>query len=368
MSGSSVAWTDPKIVAALVAGGVSLLLGVVNFLGSRRAQNDLRVSQENLRLHQMELENLKAELAAKASEQDARLDYEYEARLRLFNACGPVMFQLSTAAERAAGRIKGFAYSSKGGNVGPDRNWLDRERHGYYWASSFYRLLVPAAIAEILKRRLTHLDISLDSHLYAQYELALLWADCFSKDFDFARAEPLLEYAPHGSTDDDRKKDPRKFWQQGIPRGILENAAAMLIQGEGETARIIPYNAFEAAVLSDEETPLRSAIMRISYLLNDFTPKTRPVLWRVLSAQYAIAAALLEMRNHNRTLDQTRMSIARIPVTHLDWVPDDAQDEDARQSLQDDMRIGIAFAQSRIARIAERLQQMASSVESEISA
>jgi hypothetical protein len=354
----SLAWTDPRIIAALIAGGASLLLGLVNFAVTRRAQNELRASQENLRKHAVDLEKLKAKLAEDASEKDARLAYEYEARLRLFNACGPVMFQLSTASERALGRIKSFAFSTKAGNIGADTNWLDRHRHGYYWASSFYRLLVPAAIAEILKRRLTHLDISLDGHLYAQYELALAWADCFSRDFDLARAEPELPYSPHGCTEEERARNPQQFWQQGIPRGILENAAALLVQGEGETARVIPYNAFEAAVLSDAESPLRSAVMRIAYLLDDFSPATRPVLWRVLCSQYAIAAALLEMRDQGRTLADVHRSLDQIPLTTLDWVSPEEPDSAAEQKLKEDMQIGIRFAQKRIERIMERLQSL----------
>jgi len=79
--------TDPKIIAALIAAAASLIVSIIGTLWGRKNQKDL--------------ETLKSELADERAESDARRDYEYDARKRLYEECEPLLFQLIELSENA---------------------------------------------------------------------------------------------------------------------------------------------------------------------------------------------------------------------------------------------------------------------------
>jgi len=85
----------PEMLAAIITGGLSLVLAVYNLWGAM--QQDRRV---------VALEQLRSELAREASAEKAKLDYEYEARRRLYDRFEPALFQLLEQALYALDRIK----------------------------------------------------------------------------------------------------------------------------------------------------------------------------------------------------------------------------------------------------------------------
>ena len=139
---------DAKLTLALLSSATALLVAVVGWWLNRGTSKALA--------------RLESELRQKETRADAKLAYEFEARKKLYHECEPLLFQLSDAAERAESRIYGFAREASRGKLEPDGkdNWLTSDR--YYYFSSCYRLFLPLGSAQLLRRRLTHLDLGLD--------------------------------------------------------------------------------------------------------------------------------------------------------------------------------------------------------------
>ena len=269
---------DVEVLGALIAALGALMVSVVGFIATRANQKTLAT--------------LEADLATQAAERNARLEYEFEARKRLYNECAPLLFELSEEAERALGRIRGLARTAAGGDLEPGpRSWL---RRGYYRNSTYYRLLAPLAIGKLLRHKLTRLDLSLDPAIHWQYALCKQLGDTFTDDFRLASSPPVLRYDPHSDDAETRRKtDTAIYWQQGVPRGILDNAISGLLREDPDGQRhLLTYGEFEAAV-ANEESEVARHIKRVEYLLQDFHPGTRPVLWRVLLAQACLYRALI---------------------------------------------------------------------------
>src|SRR5918911_1647153 len=94
------------------------------------------------------LKNLESELANKAAERDARRDYEYEAKKRLYHEIEPYLFLFSELSESALSRIFRLALVAKEGE-----GWLSAP--GYFINSTIYRLIAPLAAFKLIQRRLT---------------------------------------------------------------------------------------------------------------------------------------------------------------------------------------------------------------------
>jgi hypothetical protein len=297
---------EGAVVAALVAAVASLAVAVVTYLSTRSNQRDL--------------ERLRDRLAEGKAERDAVRDYRYEAHKRLYHECAPLMFQLLEQAEGALNRIQNLAGSAAGGRLQPGRTWLSRV---YYRHSTLHRFLAPLATLKLLQRRLTLLDLSLDPYLHCRYYLAKQLYMSFADDFDLARVPGArLDYDPHAD-DAERHKlvRPEVYWQQGVPIGILDNAVqALIVTDQDGLARVMTYGEFEAAC-RDEKSAVGPAIDRIDYLFQEFHPRTRPVLWRVLVAQAHLYRALLRMSS-GEPLDRQLAEAAEYPADerkNFDW-------------------------------------------------
>ena len=104
------------------------------------------------------LEKLKSKLEIEKAEQDARRDYEYEAKKRLYQECEPILFQFAELSESALRRIYALARNAKDGNLGPDKYWLSTDH--YFIRSTTYRLISPMAAFKLLQHRLTNIDLN----------------------------------------------------------------------------------------------------------------------------------------------------------------------------------------------------------------
>lgn len=330
---------DPEVAAALVVAISSVLVAVVSLTGSVRAQRRSALSAA-------ELETLKDRLAEKATSRDAWVAYEFEARKRLYEECAPLLFQLSEQGERALGRIYGLARTAAAGDLEPGTSWLSR---GYYSSSTYYRLIAPLSVGRLLRRRLTHLDLSIDANVLWQYTLVRVLMDSFTDDFELAgrgelpvRPEDRIEYLPHAAGASElRARDPRRYWQQGVPRGILDDAVTSLVDDD----RVLDYLEFQAA-LADASSTVRRAFDRIGYLFSEFHPRTRPVLWRILVAQAGLYEALLRAPRHGGLPEDTLQDVTRVDAARLDWRTPSADAAD-RSDVEQAIRVGLAYAQQR---------------------
>jgi hypothetical protein len=101
-----------------------------------------------------EVAALTARLEPEGRERDARRDYEYEAKKRLYAECDPVLFQTIELVENARRRIAGLAGAARSNDLQSDGSgWLAEP--GYYFMTTAFYLLAPMTSFEILERRLT---------------------------------------------------------------------------------------------------------------------------------------------------------------------------------------------------------------------
>ena len=138
---------EVDIAVAWIGATASLVVSVVGALVAARAS---RRSDEAL-------ERVKADIAARSSEADARRDYRYKAKQRLYEECEPILFQLLERADDARHRIASLARTARQGRLDPglptSDNWLAHE--GYYLASTTYYVFAPLVIGALLRRKIT---------------------------------------------------------------------------------------------------------------------------------------------------------------------------------------------------------------------
>jgi hypothetical protein len=292
---------NPQVTAALITASVSALvtvaLGIWLAFFNRRAQSALEKLRSGLtEQSQSSIEKLKNELAQQKAERDAWLDYEYEARKRLYQEYEPLLFQLVELSEQALYRIYGFVRVASQGNLEPGPQGylsLNSNYTDYYLLSTMYRLISPLAIYKLIRRRLTLFDLTVDSLINYQYRLAKYLYLSFSDDFDFARREPEIEYDPLvREWKKERIYNPAKYWRQGIPGGLLDNAVEALIVREPDgLLRLMSFGEFDTAY-HQAESEAHKKFELVSDLFLDFHPRNRPVLWRILVTQAHIYMTL----------------------------------------------------------------------------
>ena len=208
-----VGWLEePDVIVAIIALVSSLITAIMTAIFTKK--NELR------------LKHLENDLAVKRAEQDARRDYEYEARKRLYQECEPILFQFAELSESALRRIYALAKNAKEGNLGPERYWLSTDH--YFIRSTIYQLIAPMTAFKLLQHRLTNIDLKLDQSINIQYILAKILYYTFSSSPDLARSEPAIPYDPDQiggaeskgfdiSTKRERRaKYPERFWLQGL--------------------------------------------------------------------------------------------------------------------------------------------------------
>ncbi len=285
-----------EIVIAIIALVSSVITAVVSAIFNRK--NEIR------------LKYLENELAIKRAEQDARRDYEYEARKRLYQECEPVLFQFAELSESALRRIYALARNAREGNLGPYRYWLSTDN--YFIRSTIYRLLAPMAAFKLLQRRLTTIDLELDHSINIQYSLAKNLYYTFSSAVDLARSEPSIPYDPdqigpeltnitESERIESRTKHPEKYWLQGLKVGTLDILTEHLILSNGNAIpRIKSFGEFEQEFFgkgNHTNTSESNEFEVFITLFSFFHPKTRPVLWRVLIAQAYLYNAIIYVRS-----------------------------------------------------------------------
>jgi hypothetical protein len=311
------------LIVAFVTALSSLCIAGISFLSTRKNTRDL--------------ETLKADLADKQAENDARRDYLYEARKRLYHEYEPLLFQLIELSESALTRIYGLARTAKQGNLGPTNpGWLSPKifSSDYYITTTIYKLLAPLVIIKLIQKRLTFVDLNVDAGINHQYFMAKMIYMLFSEDFALARTEPHLEYDPDNKEwRKMRESHPEKYWQQGIRAALLDNAIEALIIRESKgISRCMSFGEFTDRYM-DPDLQMRFETVKDVFL--NFHPKTRPVLWRILITQAHLYEALQRTREiSNKPQEQLETKII-IPFSKenrgkLDWrqTNDEATDEE----------------------------------------
>lgn len=261
-------------LATVITAAVSLVTLLYTLLATRRNERDL--------------EHIRAEFSEKQAVRDARRDYEYEARKRLYTEFEPLFFQFFEAARAARGQIYGLASSARRGNLDADASWLAKPE-SYYTLSLVYNIFAPLALGRLIQRRLTFVDLTLDPQIRSQYEAIRRISRVFSHDYDLAAAEPNLFYDPNHSEAEQRKtKQPEAYYRQGLFAGHLDMLLeSFLIDDVKGGQRLFSFGEFVNMREENSEVFTRRFGRAVELFLN-FHPQTRPVLWRILLTQCAI--------------------------------------------------------------------------------
>lgn len=277
----------PLIVALVALAGTFVTAGIAAY-NARRLQIHTTKIQEiqahNERIitsvkasFELRLTEIKNEMAQQNAALNARRDYEYEARKRLYKESEPLLFQLAEAAENALYRIYSLARTARSGHLDPTLadGWLHRPNN-YYSLSTAYYLLAPLAHARLLQQTLTGVDLELDQTIHLKYILAKRILLSFTDDFTFAKVTPTVEYNPEA--EGERK--------EGIYLGLLDHVLSALLT---PNRQVMSYGEFEKAVLRGEDFGI--VVEPFFELLIDFHPEQQPIFWRILLAQAHIYLA-----------------------------------------------------------------------------
>lgn len=305
------------------------------------------ITQRNNR----KIAELNATLAERKSELDARRDYDYEARKRLYKECEPVLFQMAEAAENALYRIFSLARTAREGDL---PGWLGSP--DYYMTSTIYNILSPMVKFRLLQQRMTLVDLSVDARINDLYLIAKWLSVTFTDDFVLAEVDPKLEYKPFVSDwKEQRALSPQKHWRQGVALGRLDVAIENMIEQDSDgRSHCVTFGEFEKRFQSDLTS--RGAIFGMfADIFHNFHPQQRPVLWRILVVQAHLNAALMRA-----FAKQGRTGFAfPIPTSfdgedwsNLDWrsPKETIPEEEAREPI----RVASSYLKDRIPTLAEK--------------
>lgn len=228
-------WEDPRVLAALVAAAVSLL---VNFIG--KLVLDRR------------LEAYKAGLSELTAENEARIQYELEAKKRLYNTVGHLRFQLLIASRDVAKHVA---------TLGKKERRYPTNIANYYGQSTLYRLIKPIALCEMIERQISLADFSVDADAVA---LLRFKRSVFAA---FSSAEAIGDH-------------PDANWQvqeQHIFYHSLSRIAHAIILDEDDGNQVLmPFHTFQEFLRSDGNV---QQISPFPELLEDFSLEAKPLLW-----------------------------------------------------------------------------------------
>ena len=276
---------QPQIIASLVAAAASIVAAALSFYFSRSK-----------------------------AKSDARLDYEYEARKRLYQECQPIVFQHIAACAALWGRLSSMAARASEGHLDPGpKSWM---HDNYYARSTVYRIFRVLALGQLLRSKLTLFDATLDANIFDKFIVSNILDDLISSHFDVAKSAPQIEYAPYAA-DRLAKRVIRKSAgvkpaniYQGLLRGEMQSLVELMIDDESRN-RVMNWNDFDEA-LKDKKSRVSLHYRPLRELFWDFHPDNRPVLWRILVGYSLLSRAL--MANPDSPLTPDLMTRARDDV------------------------------------------------------
>ncbi|MGE0415293.1 MAG: hypothetical protein AB7O80_00690 [Acetobacteraceae bacterium] len=304
------------VASAWIAAGASMTVALIS-LGTAIWTN---VRGDRIRRQQDEtaraLEELKSRLGEEKDAAKAKRDYEYDARKRLYAELYPLAFQLHETALAASNRIRNLALASGGGWLAEsDDNWLTGG-DPYYFHSVIHALIAPLAVYELMTRKLTLLDLTLDRDLHRLHFISRRAYLALRSDFDLVDPRyPPVEFGPGNpryappETRLTTLPDPlrqRWIWRQGLYSGQVGQAVDALLLTQDGTTRVMTYAEFARALggadLRTDDDPggsagqIKAALRPLSDVFRDFHPARRPVTWRILLSQAACYRAISAMQ------------------------------------------------------------------------
>lgn len=313
---------DPEVVAAMVGAGAAIVAAGMSWRAAKSAADNaerlqVKLAEQTASTNQ-EVERLKASLARDQSHIDARLDYEFDARKRLYLEVAPLLFQLTELADAARLELRRMFDPNHWRRLGMsdharerllERGWIGSVEYDTVYAA--YSFLAPLGIYRLIQHRLTTIDLSLDRVAYTQWCLLRAVYEAHFNDTLLSSVEPALDYDPRVLNWRHLRRDnPAKHWWQGVTHGRLDTAIDCIVATRQDgVSRLITFGEFEhlfKQAASTEGHPLEKPIGAFANALFDFKPLDRPVYCRVLAVQCALFEAIYTAGTQfiGRTLDE----------------------------------------------------------------
>jgi hypothetical protein len=195
----------------------------------------------------------------------AQLDYELEAKKRLYEVLGPLRLQLLLAARDVVRRFQ--MHHKNDWNMNPK---------GYYVKSCVYRLLAPLAVGQLIEKQLSVVDFGVDT-------------DAISLLRFISSAERML------TGDDLLLNHPDVDWssqKQHLFRDNLRAAALKLVVSDsGKPSRLMSFAEFDTSYELLETEALKALAMIFKKCKKSLTENV--IFWvRVTGYAYACAEYL----------------------------------------------------------------------------
>lgn len=251
---------DPGVLAALITGTISTAAALMLFWLNKRAEKATSIRV--------------AELEKQTKDLDARRDYEYRARIRLYENVKPLMFRCAEACQPAQIRIERILRG-------------DIEVIGRHVDTTVTRLFAPLVYVQEIQSQLTSVDLALDDGLRRQYVVARELSLNLTHGKAIAAAEPPIEGLSRGDSSSEQPREYLTFAQ-------LERVVSSLTVSEDTGGRPMRQSEFEDAMNIGDAATLGTS-RRIEKLFAGAGPSTSPALWRLLLAQASLMHILSYM-------------------------------------------------------------------------
>lgn len=276
---------------------------ISNRLADHKADLDQRVNAAKAEREA----SLRRDVEVYLGERSAERTYEAEARRRLYQAVGPLRFQLLIAAAELSNRVA---------RIGDGKYEYDMSIRGYFGQSTAYRLLRVLAICELIERQIAIADFAVDPAMRALLKFKM---------------NAFLSLSSHRVSLGHSLEDWSRQAQHVFYDVIAIVASNLIIQdGPGIPSRVIRFDEFVALTKSEE---LTAKIDPFPRLISNFTPKSKPLFWLRLLALSQLCLGLLDAQGRSLPFE--------VEDTDLNAMLDRAEDsqiKDGREKYLDALR------------------------------
>lgn len=263
------------LVPGLVAAGASIAAAII------AASNQTKLKK---------LEEAKAE-------QDARRDYEYEARKRIYHELEPLIFLHVEDSDKAYNHIQELANMARLGTL--SANLTIPFQDNYYFKATIYKLIRPMAVFALMQQRLTSYDLQLEDYFRAQYILAkCLYFSCTDdyyvalggknkEDWEYCLLCLFPGELKHPNEEKEKSIHPNHIVYNllGMTQGVVDSLANSLINNREN--RVLTFDEFEKKHF-DKNVKMTASMQSMCELISKMNLNTEGynaryvLLWRIL--------------------------------------------------------------------------------------
>jgi hypothetical protein len=343
-------------------------------------EEKLKISE---RRNQESLKRLEFELETKRGERDARRDYEFEAKKRLYDELEPLLFLLVEHSENAYHHICELADMARWGSLSVELSKpLETDDNNYYLKATIFKLMLPMGIFRLMQRRLTSYDLQLEKYIEVNYLLTkCLYFTC-ADDYNVAIADKensrgcLFCGFENLKLEQEEKDRPHPhhivYNILGITRGIIDNLADSLIlwDDNDKTYHVASFSEFEKR-LYEKVYVKPSPIGKICEIFSNFSPNNNYqkylLLWRILTVEAYIYWIIMKIQKLKDRMpeyfiekqDRKGMIVDEImtiindfkkkEVKNLSWIVEDERRKPSHKSIRDmenDFEVSLSAIES----------------------